>query len=56
MGRKVAGLSRGDMISGEHSFVWNGVLDTGHPAPSGLYFCKLTAGEQVQSRAVVLLH
>ena len=40
--------------SGYHALVWDGTTRRG-PAPSGVYFCRLVAGEAVLARRIVRL-
>ena len=55
-GRRVRGLLQADLEAGRgHSVEWNGRDDTGRRVPSGVYFCKLVAGDVTSSRALVLL-
>jgi flagellar hook assembly protein FlgD len=44
-----------DMPAGEHRVVWNGADQTGLPVASGIYFVRLSAGSQVDTRKIVLL-
>jgi hypothetical protein len=46
-GREVRTLLSGAMEAGDHSICWDGLDDAGSPAPSGVYFAKVTtpAGE-----------
>jgi len=43
------------MPAGEHRVVWNGADQTGLPVASGIYFVRLSAGSQVDTRKIVLL-
>lgn len=43
-GRRVAQLLAQVMDRGRWSIDWNGMDDTGHMAPSGIYFCRVQAG------------
>ncbi|MBN2564212.1 MAG: lamin tail domain-containing protein [Candidatus Eisenbacteria bacterium] len=54
-GRKVATLLKGSVEAGPHTVSWDGATDTGDHAASGVYFYKLTAGDQKTSRKMVLL-
>jgi len=54
-GRKVTTLVDGRMLAGEHQLEWNGMAATGDRVASGVYFYKLTAGEENVSRKMVLL-
>jgi len=44
-----------NMPAGEHRVVWNGADQTGLPVASGIYFVRLSAGSQVDTRKIVLL-
>jgi histidinol-phosphate aminotransferase len=41
--------------AGEHSFVWNGTNQIGHSVSSGSYFYRLTSGDNVITRKMLLL-
>ncbi len=46
-GRRVSQLARGVMTAGEHNLTWDGRLESGGPAPAGIYYVRLqTTGEQ----------
>jgi len=49
-GREVATLLNGNISAGTHTAVWNGVT-----APSGIYFYRLTYGDQQLTRRMLLL-
>jgi hypothetical protein len=56
-GRLVRRLAAGRFGAGDHSVVWNGRDDDGHPLPSGTYFYTLRVdGDEVLSRKVIALH
>ncbi len=54
-GRRVALLQDGVMDSGEHSVVWNGQMDSGGQAASGLYYYRLLTENETISKKMVLL-
>jgi hypothetical protein len=55
LGQKVASLVNDEQEAGSHSIVWNGRTDHGSAVASGVYFYRLVAGKNVQTRAMVLL-
>ena len=55
LGRKVADLVHALQGPGEHRISWDGTDLQGHPAGSGLYFCRLTAGSRSVSRSMLLV-
>ncbi len=54
-GRRVRTLVGGIQPAGSHTVSWNGVDDRGHRAAAGVYFVRLSAGEEVRTRPVVRL-
>jgi hypothetical protein len=40
---------------GTHEAVWNGKDSAGMPVSSGVYFCRMTAGEQAFTKKMILL-
>jgi hypothetical protein len=54
-GRRVRLLHDGDIAGGTHTFTWNGTTGSGRQVPSGLYFARLQAGDQVARRKLVML-
>ena len=54
-GRLVTTLAEGQYTAGVYSVVWNGMDDHGSEVPSGLYLCRLSAGEFSETRSMVLL-
>ncbi len=53
-GRRVATLVSGMQDAGIHTLDWNGMDRTGNEMPSGVYFYKLKAGSDVQTRKLVI--
>ena len=54
-GQRVALLADRVFSPGEQSLVWDGTDDRGVPAPAGVYFARLVAGEVSESRKLVLV-
>lgn len=54
-GRLVRTLCDSMLGAGEHSFAWNGTNLGGERVSSGSYFYRLTAGEDVMTRRMILL-
>jgi flagellar hook assembly protein FlgD len=54
-GGLVRTLIDGRLVEGAHEAVWNGKDSQGRPASSGVYFCRMTAGEQSFTKKMVLL-
>jgi len=54
-GRRVAILENGVMEAGRHHATWDGTTDAGGFASSGVYFCRLVAGNTVDIKKMVLL-
>ncbi len=47
LGRTVTILSEGILAAGHHHVTWDGTGEAGKPLSSGLYFCRLQAGERL---------
>ena len=54
-GRVVARPASGVFEAGRHSCLWGGASDDGSPLAPGVYFCRLSAGQEVLSRRMVLV-
>lgn len=54
-GRKVTCLVREKQSPGLREMRWDGYDMKGNPVGSGVYFCRLSAGEQTVTRKIVLL-
>ncbi len=54
-GRRVATLISGEKTIGARAVRWNGRDNDGREVPSGVYFCRLVAGDEIVSRKIVLL-
>jgi len=55
LGRRVATLVSETQSAGEHTVVWNSTDDKGRSVASGVYFYRVRAGDDVQSRKMMLL-
>ena len=55
LGQRVRGLISEVRTAGEHRAVWNGCDDQGKRVSSGVYFYRLTAGANVETRKMMLL-
>lgn len=54
-GRCVQTLLAGNLEAGRHELVWNGSLAEGGQAPSGLYYYRLSANGESQTRKMLML-
>jgi flagellar hook assembly protein FlgD len=54
-GRRVRTLTRGPLPAGRSFVRWDGKLEGGAPAPSGVYFIKLRTGDESLATRVVLV-
>ena len=55
LGRRVRLLIDEQTPEGTHQVTWNGLDDSGHSVPPGIYFLLIQAGYQMDSRKVVLV-
>ena len=55
VGRKVADLATGVQPAGHHQIIWDGLDSQGNVVASGVYFYRLTAGEQSLTKRMMLL-
>ncbi|MDF1545848.1 MAG: cohesin domain-containing protein [bacterium] len=55
LGRKVKVLIDGRLPAGSHIITWDGRDDNSHPVASGLYLYRLVAGNESESRKMMLL-
>jgi hypothetical protein len=53
--RRLATIAQGVYRPGEFTVVWNGKDSEGAPAPSGIYFARLRAGDFTATRKMILL-
>ncbi|MBN2170982.1 MAG: cellulase family glycosylhydrolase [Candidatus Krumholzibacteriota bacterium] len=54
-GRYVAQLASGRLPAGEHVVAWDGCDDRGRPQGSGVYLCRVEAGDFTETRKMLLL-
>jgi flagellar hook assembly protein FlgD len=54
-GRRVRTLLAGEQDAGRHRIVWDGRSDRGAPLPSGVYCCRLVAGEVTRLAKLTLV-
>jgi thiol-disulfide isomerase/thioredoxin len=54
-GRLVRTLVNDELTAGPHSVVWNGKNDDGRSLASGIYFAKLTAGDETAEKKMAFL-
>lgn len=55
MGQKVATLFDQYLNAGQHNAVWNGMDNEGNHVGAGVYFYRLKAGQNVETRKMLLL-
>jgi hypothetical protein len=55
LGKKIATLVHKEESSGDHQVSWNGLDEQRHEVPSGVYFCRLTAGLLESTTKMMLL-
>lgn len=56
LGQKVVNLyNRPTKLPGPGSVLWRGVDDQGRPVPSGIYFVRLSAGQETRVQRLVIL-
>ncbi|MFH1681863.1 MAG: FlgD immunoglobulin-like domain containing protein [Candidatus Eisenbacteria bacterium] len=53
-GERVRLLAGGVLPAGPHRLAWDGRNESGSPAASGVYFCRVRTGEELQTRKVLL--
>ncbi len=53
-GKKVRTLVHRKQLPGERLAVWNSLGDGGEPLPSGMFFYRLTAGDESVTGKVLL--
>ena len=55
LGQRIRTLETGFLAAGTHSALWDGRDQRGHPVPSGVYICRLTAEGEVVTRKLTLM-
>jgi len=55
MGREVATLVNGQMKAGYYTLPWLGRSAAGIPVSSGVYFCRIQAGDFVKTRKMTMV-
>jgi hypothetical protein len=55
VGQKIKTLKNGLFEAGSHTVIWDGTNDTGDIVSSGVYFYRLTAGDNSQTKKMVML-
>ncbi len=54
-GRLVRSLAGGRRRAGQYTHMWDGRNNTGYPVRAGSYFYRLTAGEHIETRRLIML-
>ena len=54
-GRRIRALASGYMVAGAHSVAWDGRDNAGRLVASGVYFCRLRAGDLRATKKMILL-
>jgi hypothetical protein len=55
LGRRIRTLHDGVIEAGRHTVKWDGKTDSGSPATSGIYYCRLISGDDVSIERMTLL-
>lgn len=55
VGQKIKTLKNSMLEAGTHTVIWDGTNDAGHVVSSGVYFYRLNAGEESQTKKMVML-
>ena len=55
LGQEIKTLVSQEMMAGKHNIVWNGVNDYGQKVASGVYLYRISAGNFIQSKKMLLL-
>ena len=54
-GRRVRALDSRKLKAGTHRLTWNGLNDAGEEVSPGMYFCRVSTGEQTDVKKIVLV-
>ncbi len=54
-GQKVRTLTKEVMTKGNHNVIWNGDNNSNQPVSSGIYFYKLTSGNQTITKKMIMI-
>jgi len=54
-GRRVRALDSRRLKAGTHRLTWNGLNDGGERVNPGMYFCRVSTGEQTEVKKIVLV-
>jgi hypothetical protein len=54
-GQKIRTLIRERLSPGEHKVLWDGKDNLDHPCATGIYFCLIKAGSQIDSHKMILI-
>jgi hypothetical protein len=54
-GRVVRTLASGPVAAGERAATWDGRNQDGREVPSGVYFCRISVGNETRTRSLVLI-
>ena len=54
LGQKVRTLVNNELPSGYHRYEWNGLTEANLPAPTGIYFCKVSYGNSFKVAKMIL--
>ena len=54
-GQRIKTLVSGELEPGRHQVIWDGRIEQGTSAASGVYFCRLTLGGMTATRSMVMV-
>jgi hypothetical protein len=54
-GRRVRALDNRRLVAGTHRLTWNGLNDAGEEVSAGMYFCRVSTGDQTEVKKIVLV-